>query len=316
MSQPASPKTEPRPNTGAAWGQERRLEFIDFRLLWDGRLNRVELVEFFGISIQQASLDLAKYMELAPSNLEYDKSQKVYRRAKAFRPLFTEPDALAFLTQLSGSATGTWPSALSFLGWRPEYDLVPQPARTIQPHVLMRVLWAIRDQEDLEITYQAMRYPAPVRRWIAPHALASDGSRWHTRAWCHENSYFRDFVLARIQSIHAARRSDIDPNADVRWRSSTTVELRAARNLTTSQRRAVETEFGMQDGTLKLTVREALLPYFIRQWQLDDPGQRAARTALIEWANKTDQQDHIQKDNRHEISETDGSGNSPKGNTP
>ncbi|MGH8133394.1 MAG: helix-turn-helix transcriptional regulator [Steroidobacteraceae bacterium] len=272
-------------------------------------------MEFFGISIQQASLDLAKYMELAPANLEYDKSQKVYRPAKAFRPLFMEPDALAFLTQLSGWATGTWPSALSFLGWRPDYDLVPQPARTIQPHVLMRVLWAIRDHEDLEITYQAMRYPAPVRQWIAPHAIASDGSRWHTRAWCHENNYFRDFVLARIQSIHAARRSDIDANTDVRWQTSTTVELRASRELTAGQRRAVETEFGMQDGTLSLTMREALLPYFVRQWQLDDAEQRPARGVLIEWVNKTDLQDHIQKDETHDISEIDGSGNSPKGRT-
>ena len=24
-------------------------------------------------------------------------------------------------------------------------------------------------------------------RWIAPHAFASDGQRWHVRAWCHEN---------------------------------------------------------------------------------------------------------------------------------
>jgi hypothetical protein len=46
--------------TGAGWGQERRLEFIDFRVLWDGRINRAELVEFFGTSIQQASHDLAK----------------------------------------------------------------------------------------------------------------------------------------------------------------------------------------------------------------------------------------------------------------
>ena len=43
------------------WGQERRLEFIDFRLLWEGRLNRADLTTFFRISVPQASLDLAKY---------------------------------------------------------------------------------------------------------------------------------------------------------------------------------------------------------------------------------------------------------------
>jgi hypothetical protein len=125
-------RADSRPQTGAGWGQERRLEFIDFRLLWDGRINRAELVEFFGTSIQQASLDLAKYMELAPGNLEYNKSQKVYKAGGTFQPIFVQPDALAFLTQLSGAIAGVWPPALSFLGWRPPYDLVPQPVRSIR----------------------------------------------------------------------------------------------------------------------------------------------------------------------------------------
>ena len=40
-------------------GQERRFEFIEFRLLWDGRLNRADLTAYFGISVPQASMDLA-----------------------------------------------------------------------------------------------------------------------------------------------------------------------------------------------------------------------------------------------------------------
>src|SRR5882672_6036989 len=100
----------------ARWGQERRLEFIDFRLLWDGRINRGELVEFFGTSIQQASLDLARYMEIAPGNLEYDKSEKVYRATSKFRPALTPPDSQAFLNQLVGVTAGTLSPSLSFIG--------------------------------------------------------------------------------------------------------------------------------------------------------------------------------------------------------
>ena len=32
------------------WGVRRRLEFIDFRLFWDGRFNRSDLAHTFGIS--------------------------------------------------------------------------------------------------------------------------------------------------------------------------------------------------------------------------------------------------------------------------
>ncbi|MES2390903.1 MAG: hypothetical protein V4555_04635, partial [Acidobacteriota bacterium] len=43
----------------ARWGQERRLEFIEFRLQWEGRVNRSDLVNYFSISVPQASLDFA-----------------------------------------------------------------------------------------------------------------------------------------------------------------------------------------------------------------------------------------------------------------
>ena len=32
------------------WSQDKRLEFIDFRLQWTGKINRSDLVDFFGIS--------------------------------------------------------------------------------------------------------------------------------------------------------------------------------------------------------------------------------------------------------------------------
>ena len=51
------------------WGVRRRLEFIDFRLFWDGRFNRSDLSATFGISPQQASGDIAQYEKIAPANL-------------------------------------------------------------------------------------------------------------------------------------------------------------------------------------------------------------------------------------------------------
>lgn len=270
--------------TGAAWGQERRLEFIEFRLLWDGKINRGELVDFFGISIQQASLDLAHYIELAPGNLEYDKSSKVYKASKAIRPVFTQPDAQTFLNELSSRATG--PSALSFIGWRPPYDVVRYPTRSIRPDSLMQVLWAIRDHQDIEVSYQSMRRPDVIRRWISPHAIAFDGFRWHTRAWCHENHYFKDFVLARIQAIHRFRTSVVNFAEDTRWHSFVTIVLRANRALAPGQRLAVETEFGMSKGELRVRTRESLVHYVIRQLFLDQSPYSPNAVQLLEWVNQ------------------------------
>ena len=70
------------------WGVRRRLEFIDFRLFWDGRFNRSDLADTFGISPQQASADIAQYEKLAGRNLHYDRAEKAYIRTEAFSPAF------------------------------------------------------------------------------------------------------------------------------------------------------------------------------------------------------------------------------------
>ena len=60
------------------WAPEQRLEFIEFRLFWDGAVNRSDLMDRFGISEPQASKDLAAYRDLAANNIEYDSSKKRY----------------------------------------------------------------------------------------------------------------------------------------------------------------------------------------------------------------------------------------------
>ena len=40
------------------WNVRRRLEFIEFRLIWDGHFNRRDVMDAFKISAQQASLDI------------------------------------------------------------------------------------------------------------------------------------------------------------------------------------------------------------------------------------------------------------------
>jgi hypothetical protein len=62
-----------------------RLRFIDFLLAHYGTINREQLVDYFGISVPQASMDISDYIAVAPENMVYDKSAKVYRRTDGFR---------------------------------------------------------------------------------------------------------------------------------------------------------------------------------------------------------------------------------------
>jgi len=279
---------QPKPGR---WGQDRRLEFIEFRLLWEGKINRAELADFFGISIQQASLDFAKYMIVAEGNMEYDRSEKVYRPTSRFEPRFLAPDTQSFLNQLANLTTGTLSASLSFVGSRPPSDVVTLPTRRVRTEVLLAVLWAIRDRLEIEVTYQSMRRPAATNRWIAPHSLAFDGARWHARAWCRENNDFRDFVLTRIQEIHARRASEVDPLMDLDWHTYAIVVIEPRPDLTVSQRDSVITDYGMQNGKLLKTIRRALVQYFVRHLQIDGAG-----TALqpIVWANREELKDLVE----------------------
>ncbi|EQD64572.1 transcriptional regulator, partial [mine drainage metagenome] len=82
------------------WGLERRLQFIDFRLRWEGRINRTDLTDHFGLSTPQVSLDIAKYIELAPTNLTYDRSSKTYVATQHFRALYQRSSARRYLAEL------------------------------------------------------------------------------------------------------------------------------------------------------------------------------------------------------------------------
>ncbi|MDE0256432.1 MAG: WYL domain-containing protein, partial [Rhodospirillaceae bacterium] len=83
-----------------------RLEFIEWRLFWEGRLNRNDLEKRFDISTPQASVDLRHYRELAGGNIEYDATQKRYIASKDIKPRFLNVSANQLLLQLRAWASG------------------------------------------------------------------------------------------------------------------------------------------------------------------------------------------------------------------
>ena len=81
-----------------------RLQFIEWRLFWEGHINRSDLEERFGVSTPQASVDLRHYKELAGANIEYNATQKRYVASKNMRPRFLRVSANHLLLQLRALA--------------------------------------------------------------------------------------------------------------------------------------------------------------------------------------------------------------------
>jgi hypothetical protein len=266
----------------ARWGQERRLEFIDFRLYWDGRVNRSDLINFFGVSVPQASLDLAKYQELAPHNTVYDRTEKAYVASDAFSPAIASSEANAYLNQVLGVQLGILQPNSTFYGWPPPVDAVKDPSRNVVPSTLRIVLQAIRAHRKVNIVYQSMSRPLPVPRTISPHAIAFDGARWHVRAFSYEHDAYRDFVFARILEIDLGDISQVDASTDTAWHRELEAIIMPHPASSEAQRRAIELDYGMNDGQLVLKIREALLLYLLKHLAvLDEPGESAAASPIV-----------------------------------
>lgn len=245
------------------WGKSARLQFIEFRLYWEGRINRSDLVDHFEISVPQASLDIASYIEIAPGNIEYDKQRKAYFTTENFKPVLTEPNARDYLSQLEmlRAEDGSPVSHRSFVGMPPSFDIAQTPERVVNAAVFRKVLKAIREKLDMEIEYQSMTRPQPTWRWISPHAVASDGFRWHIRAYCHDRNKFIDFVFGRILQIGSTRESQVDFALDVAWHTMVELKIGPHPTLDEANRKVIELDYAMSDGTATLVLREALAPY-------------------------------------------------------
>lgn len=272
----------------AKWGQERRLEFIDFRLYWHGKVNRSDLVNFFGVSIPQASLDLARYQELAPQNAVYDSTEKAYVASENFSPAITARDAMTYLNQVLAIELGVLQPNSVFATPPPPVAAVNPPTRTVNPVTLRRVLQAIRSRTMLHVEYQSMSRTEPSKRTLSPHAIAFDGFRWHIRAFCHERKEFLDFVFARILTIMLGDRSPVDPSTDLAWCRELHAVVVPHPALSAGQKRAIELDYGMEDGRLLLKAREALLWYVLQHLGLlYEPGHSGASDQVV-LANRGD----------------------------
>ncbi len=246
-----------------AWGVKRRLEFIEFRLYWEERINRGDLIDFFNISVPQASADFSKYQELAPGNMLYDNKGKFYCASPDFQPMLISPSAEQYLMRYIAESLGLLGRHKSFLGFIPPADIVPIPWRRVDPTILKIILRAIKWKKDIAIEYQSLRRPEKMTRWISPHALAYDGFRWHCRAYCHIDNFFKDFILGRILSVVQERDSQIDPLTDVKWEITVVVRIGPDPGLSEGQRKIIEHEYGMKNGEAAIRVRCAMLYYFL-----------------------------------------------------
>lgn len=271
------------------WGVERRLEFIEFRLSWEGGVRRADIISTFKVSEPQASKDLTLYQERAPGNAVYDKNQKRYVAGEGFRPVFLKGGPDEYLTRLRSLGERLTDPGESWIGSRPDVDIVLTPAREVSDECLRAVLSAHRAGGSIEVLYQSMsaERPEPAWRRITTHAFGYDGFRWHARAYCHLTDRFKDFLLPRIIGVRNSGPGGRQGNEDALWQERFSVLIAPHPALSDEQKSIVAKDYGMRDGTTALDVRYAMLFYVLKRLNLlGTPEKLSARSQHIVVANR------------------------------
>lgn len=247
------------------FAQETRLKHLDRLLFWEGRANRSDLIEKFQISPAQAALDLKSYLDSAAAgSVAYDTRAKRYEATARFKPIFGLPSPEEWLTREHSTDDS-------------QIDVLPTLGRHTDVQMLARIYRAIRDKQALQVEYQSMSDAEPKVRWIAPHALASDGLRWHARAYCFLHQDYRDFVLTRMAGGSAKaipQRSAGELPSDLEWTNLVELDLVPSASLGATQAASIRREYGFKGDVLTVRLRQALLFYAMRRWDLDRPDSR------------------------------------------
>lgn len=263
------------------WSARRRLEFIEFRLGWYGSFARNDLRNHFGISAPQASTDVERYRSIAPANLHYDPSRKVFLRGEKFERLLTSEQADRRLLQMQALSRGWFDVSDSWFDALPPVDVLQLRRREIPDELLTNVLDTLREGRSLRVRYWTMSGKSAEERVIAPHAFGYSSGRWHVRAYNEGNADFRDFNLNRMEHAVPEGPSPVDPRFDYEWMTSAKMQIVANPGLSEEMQAAVRREFNFAGERLEVPCRLAMLFYMRSEFGLDDHNLPAARRPLL-----------------------------------
>lgn len=244
--------------------QRERLAFLELRAFFTGELRRGDIEARFGIKPAAASRDLSLYREIAPSNLDYDQTSRCYRPSADFKPVheFHSERVLAWLLQGFGDGLD--------LGLK-QATPCEGPGQLVKPDmvVLGAITRSMCAKKALRVSYLSLSSGAK-KREIVPVALADNGLRWHVRSFDRERQRFSDFVLTRIakaQEIEGEVPEHELLPADEQWARMVDMEIVPHPGIQFPK--AVEADYAMEDGALRIKTRAALAGYVLRRWGID-----------------------------------------------
>lgn len=245
--------------------QAERLAYIDFWLYFMGELGRADITARFGTAPAGATRDIAMYREIAPTNIDFNASEKTYRPGAAFHPVFNHPPERALTALTKGF--GEWGAPVQQALMRCDF---PMPLCLPRNDVLAPITRAINRHRPVKMSYISNTSGTSART-IVPFALVDTGLRWHVRAFDRKSLSFRDFVLTRMNNVEILEddeiRSEETAEYDAQW--ARIIELTLIPHPAHERPEVVQLDYAMEARTLQVRARGATVGYMLRRWNVD-----------------------------------------------
>jgi hypothetical protein len=277
-----------------------RLIFIDEELFWTGEVTRRSIKEAFGVSEETAKNDLREYRRGWAPDLEPDRRDSIYRVSIDFMPRLSSPDPESYLDRLARRGIASLAVAMV-----PDVD-----RRPVDRTILQSVVRAIRGIREIEIFYRSARAEAAKPYRIFPHALLHDGFRWAVRCYIRReiDGHWGEMVLDRIEDV-SARSWPAEPvliGGDAEWQSIVELELMPNPGLDPAASSGIEAQYGMKGGIKDVSVRQCMLAYFLKRYQLEEPATlKAPHQAPLHLRNREMAEELMPPGMRVPLEETD-----------
>lgn len=260
--------------------QRERLAYIEFRLYFLGEVGRADLMKRFGVAPAGATRDFALYKDLFPDNIGFDNASKIYVIRESFTPAFEHIQERVLTALSQGFGDGVNPIAGPLIPCE-----VPMALNRPQIDILAPISRAIHLGKAVKIRYFSHTSGAS-ERVIVPFAIATDGLRWHARAFDRKSQDFRDFVISRMDKAIVITDGIIEKHemlaCDIQW--NRIVELALVPHPDRKHPEIAKKDYGMRDGVFHLKLRAAMAGYILRQWHVDcSPNHSLSDEAFRLW---------------------------------
>ena len=147
----------------------------------------------------------------------------------------------------------------------------------LDDNVLKEIIKAITNKNVLKIKYQSIKRLSETI--ISPNQLVHADFRYHVRAFCHEDSKFKDYVIGRIKGtsiieFHPETGQWMDwrsSSEDIDWNQFVDLKFKVNPDLDEDIKKALLLDYKVEeDGSIRIRCRSALEQYISYRYSMVD----------------------------------------------